>query len=154
MPTITVYAQVSDFTAALPATAWGARTIVDVNQALADASSEMDDFFRGRYPLPLIAVPQTVARRCALLARYLFLGGRGFSPATESDKDITKAATDVYAWLDEVQRRVRHPLTPGVHFDANASVVQPLDSVAAAQPLVVASSVVDDRGRVCATRGW
>jgi hypothetical protein len=152
---VTVYATPADFAAVLPATAWGARTLADVNVALVDASSEFDDFFRGRYPLPLLAVPQSVARRCALFARYLFLGGRGFSPITDSDKDIVGAAKDVSDWLDEVQRRVRHPLTPGVHFDPNAAAgITSLDSVAAAQPMAVSQSVVNDRGQVCPTRGW
>jgi|SRR5271166_1676209 len=146
---IFVYATANDFNAVLPSTAWGARTIADVNQALADASSEFDDHFRGRFPLPLASVDQSVARRCALYARYLFLGGRGFSPTSDGDRQVVADAMNVEAWLDKVQRRV---LFPNVVSDPTAIVPTTLDPVGSAQPNVLSSSVVNNDGCRRATR--
>ena len=146
---ITVYATVNDFAAVLPATAWGARTTVDVQQALVDASAEFDDYFRGRFPLPLASVDQSVARRCALYARYLFLGGRGFSPVSDSDRDIVAAAANVEAWLDKVQRRV---MFPNIISDASAVLPTSLDAQGSPQPLCLSSSVTTIDGTRAATR--
>ena len=141
---VTVYASVADFVQRLPVTAWGARTIADVQYALATASSDMDDCFRGRYVLPFLAVGASVARRCVDHARYLFMGGRGFSPTTESDQDIIRAEEEFQVWLDKVQRRVLFPdVTP------IASGSPTLD-----QPFVISSSVINDLGQRGPNRGW
>lgn len=148
---ITVYATRNDFSAVLPTTAWGARTVADVDQALADASSEMDDFFRGRYPLPFSRVGQTVAKRCAFIARYLFLGGRGFAPETDSDKRVVADYEQTMEWLDRVQRRVTHP---DVTVDPTAIAPASLDPAGSPQPIALSLSVVDMNGRTAPTRGW
>lgn len=149
---IYVYCLVSDFMAVLPATAWGARTIVDVNQAIVDASDWFNDFFRGVVPLPLARVGQSVARRCALFSRYLFLGGRGFSPDSGADKLIISDAMNVEAWLDKVQRRV---IFPDVTIDPSAVAPTSLTpSPASPQPIAISSSNLDLNGRRGATRGW
>ncbi len=148
---ITVYATTNDFAAVLPATAWGSRTIADVQQALTDASAEFDDYFRGVLPLPLASVGQSVARRCALYARYLFLGGRGFSPESDADKDIVAAAMNVEAWLERVQRRT---VFPAIVSDPSAVAPSSLyPAPAAAQPFTISSSVVDINGCRRSTRG-
>lgn len=149
---IYVYCLVSDFMAVLPATAWGARAIVDVNQAIVDASSTFDDSFRGVYALPLATVDQSIARKCALYARYLFLGGRGFSPDSGADKLIISDAMNVEAWLDKVQRRV---IFPNVTSDPSAVAPTSLTpSPASPQPLAISSSNLDLNGHRGATRGW
>lgn len=148
---ITVYCTDADFAAVLPATAWGARTIADVHQAEIDASDFFNDFFRGVFPLPLAHVGQSVARRCALYARYLFLGGRGFNPEGGADRLIVSDAMNVEAWLDKVQRRV---IFPDITIDPSAVAPPSLTpSPASPQPICLSSSVVDLDGRRCATRG-
>lgn len=149
---VTVYADVPQFFAwGLPQTAMGARTVADVQAALAASSADMDDAFRGRFPLPFLAVGLSVARRCVEHARYLFLGGRGFSPETEADKDIVRAEADFWQWLDRVQRRV---LFPDVTIDPTARVPLTLDPGGSAQPVVLSSSVVTMDGARAPTRCW
>jgi phage gp36-like protein len=130
---VTVYAAVPDFIAVLPQTAWGPKTTVDVQTALADMSGLMDDHFRGVYPLPFLAVGRSVTRLCALGARYLFLGGRGFSPVTDSDRAIVADFAEVMARLDKYQRRV---LFPDVTIDPNATLTLPQQHGAMSQPTV------------------
>jgi phage gp36-like protein len=131
---VTVYASVAQFTQRLPQTAWGARTVSDVQDALATASADMDDAFRGLYKLPFLAVGGSISRRCVDHARYLFLGGRGFSPENEADKDIVRAEEEFQTWLDKVQRRV---LFPDVTIDPSATTTLPAGSWA--QPTVASS---------------
>lgn len=138
---VTVYASVAQFTARLPQTAWGARNTVDVQNALAFASSDMDDVFRGIYPLPLLRVGYSVSIRCVDRARYIFMGGRGFSPETEADKDIVSAEAAFWEWLDRVHRRA---LFPDVTVDPAAPTMLPQQHGSYSQP-TVASSI---------PRGW
>lgn len=50
-----------------------AGAIVDavLDQALADASAEIDGYIGGRYSLPLATVPDVLVRLCCDMARYL-----------------------------------------------------------------------------------
>jgi len=50
-----------------------AGAIVDavLDQALADASAEIDGYIGGRYSLPLATVPDVLVRLCCDIARYL-----------------------------------------------------------------------------------
>jgi len=41
-----------------------------INQAIADASAEMDGYLASRYSLPLATVPQTLKPLCCNIARY------------------------------------------------------------------------------------
>lgn len=149
---LTTYATVAQFFEwGLPQTALGARTVADVQAALDASSSDMDDNFRGVYLLPLASVGLSVSRRCVHHARYLFLGGRGFSPVTGADQDIINAEKDFQVWIDKVQRRVIFPeITP----DVTARPI-PVNSYGPyAQPEVSSSSVINDLGWRAPTRGW
>lgn len=149
---ISTYASVAQFFEwGLPQTALGARTVAGVQSALDAASADMDDAFRGRYPLPFASVGLSVSRRCVHHARYLFMGGRGFSPVTSADQDIIRAEEDYQAWVDKVQRRV---LFPDVTIDPTATVIQPVAPDSYAQPVALSSSVVNSNGARAATRGW
>jgi phage gp36-like protein len=140
---VTVYATVADFTARLPVTAWGARTVSDVETALADASGLMDDYFRGRFTLPFVSVGRSVSVQCVNIARNLFMGGRGFSPPAGADQDIIDALKWAEDWLDRVQRRVLFP-----------DVVLIATPTALDQPFVISSSVINDNGVRGPNRGW
>lgn len=148
---ITVYADVPAFIAVLPVTAWGAKTASDVQAALADFSAEMDDYFRGVFPLPFASVGPSVSKRCAYGARYNFLGGRGFSPEGDADKDIVRAYEKVMEWLVGVQRRT---IFPDVKIDPTAAEPPKVADQNYAQPVVLSSSVVDSNGRRAPTRCW
>ncbi len=132
---ITTYASVPDFIAC--------RTLADVQKALDDASADFDDNFRGVVPLPLLSVSGSVSRKCAYHARYLFMGGRGFSPVTEADQDIIAADKDVEVWLDKVQRRVLFPFRPQ-DIDPSAVIPSTLTPGGSAQPTVLSQP----------SRGW
>ncbi|WP_299197978.1 phage protein Gp36 family protein [uncultured Amphritea sp.] len=52
----------------------GSTGVIDdtvLNQALADASAEVDGYLGGRYTLPLPSVPDVLVRICCDVARYL-----------------------------------------------------------------------------------
>jgi hypothetical protein len=139
---ITTYATAAQFFEwGLPQTALGNRQVSDVQSALDAASGDMDDSFRGRFPLPFASVGLSVARRCVHHARYLFLGGRGFSPVTGADQDILRAEEDYQVWIDKVQRRV---LFPDVVVDPSATLPTTLDPAGSAQPTVLSQP----------SRGW
>lgn len=139
---IYVYASVAQFFEwGLPQTALGARTVTDVLRSLEASSSDMDDCFRGRFPLPFSAVGLSVSRRCVHHGRYLFLGGRGFSPVSGADQDILRAEEDYQVWIDKVQRRV---LFPDVTIDPSAVLPTNLDPGGSAQPVVLSQP----------SRGW
>lgn len=132
---ITTYATVAQFFDwGLPQTALGARTVADVQSALDAASSDMDDFFRGRFPLPFSAVGLSVSRKCVALAVNIFLGGRGFSPVTGADERVIAGVADAKDWLDRVQRRV---LFPDVTSDASAVMPTSLTEPGSPQPLAL-----------------
>lgn len=140
--TIYTYASVAQFFEwGLPQTALGSRTVADVQAALDAASADMDDSFRGRFPLPFSAVGLSVSRRCVHHARYLFLGGRGFSPVSGADQDVIAAEAAYQEWIDKVQRRV---LFPDVTVDPSATLPTTLDPAGSAQPAVLSQP----------SRGW
>jgi len=139
---ITTYATLAQFFEwGLPATALGARTTADVQSALDAASSEMDDYFRGVYPLPFSSVGLSVSRRCVAIARNIFMGGRGFSPVTGADEDLIRQLKDAEDWLDKVQRRVKFP---DVVIDPTATLPVNLTPGGSAQPTVLSQP----------SRGW
>ncbi len=149
---ITTYASVAQFFEwGLPQTALGARTVADVQSALDAASSDMDDMFRGVFPLPFSRVGTGVSKRCVYLARYAFLGGKGFNPQSDADKEIVAEAEKAEAWLDKVQRRV---LFPDVTIDPTAAAPLPVALADYAQPVALSSSVVNNEGARAPTRGW
>lgn len=149
---ILVYATVLQFFDwGLPQTAIGSRTVADVQSAIVASSSDMDDCFRGRFPLPFATVGLSVSRRCVYHARYIFLGGRGYSPVSGADDDILRAETEYQEWIDKVQRRV---MFPDVTIDPTAKTPPSLDPGGSAQPLALSSSSVDANGRRGATRCW
>jgi len=150
---ITTYATVAQFFAwGMPQTALGSKTVADVQSALDVSSSEMDDYFRGRFPLPLASVGISVSRRCVAIAVNTFLGGRGFSPVTGADQQIIANLAAAEKWCDEVQRRVKFP---DIVVDPSARMPTSLDVSGSAQPIVLSSSCVDvSTGRRAATRCW
>lgn len=132
---VTTYATVAMFFDwGLPQTALGARTVADVQSALDAASVCMDDFFRGRFPLPFSRVGLSVSMKCVAIAVNIFLGGRGMSPVTGSDQSVIAGLADAKDWLDRVQRRV---LFPEVVSDPNALMPTSLTEPGSPQPLAL-----------------
>jgi len=149
---VTTYATVAMFFQwGLPQTALGSKTVADVQSALDAASSDMDDYFRGVYPLPFASVGLSVSRRCVAIARNIFMGGRGFSPVTGADEDLIRQLKDAEDWCDKVQRKVKFP---DVVIDPTAQILQVPTFDTYAQPLAVSSSVVNSDGCRAPTRGW
>ncbi len=54
----------------------GAINLDVIDQALADASAEIDGYLGGRYSLPLPSVPDVLTRLCCDIARYLLYSER------------------------------------------------------------------------------
>jgi phage gp36-like protein len=68
-----------------------------LEQALADATAEIDSYLAGRYPLPLAAVPDVLERNCCDIARYLLLGDR-------APEQVEKRYQAVVKWLTLVSK--------------------------------------------------
>lgn len=68
-----------------------------LEQALTDASAEINSYLAGRYQLPLTTVPEALPRVCCDLARY-FLAGQN------APDHITQRYRDAIAWLRSVNK--------------------------------------------------
>jgi len=146
------YATIDDFLLyGLAPPAWGTATQADVQAELDAASSAMDDFFNGRYALPLQSWPLSVTQCCCAIAAYLLMvSPRGYNAGAGQDENLRKRYDDMVrvdegreGYLRNVQRRALHPV-----------VVEATQLIALEQPFVISSSVIDDNGRVGVRRGW
>jgi hypothetical protein len=141
---VTTYASVADFFRwGMPQTAMGSRTVADVQSALDAASAVLDDYFRGRWRLPFLAVGTSVALHTVAVAVNIFLGGRGFSPVTGADQKVIDDLKAAEVWADKVQRRV---LFPDVTLASNPYELE--------QPTVISFSVINANGQTAPNRGW
>jgi phage gp36-like protein len=61
-----------------------------VEQALADATAEINGYIGGRYKLPLSAVPAVLSGHCCSIARYLLNGDRAPEQVTDRYKAVIK----------------------------------------------------------------
>lgn len=66
-----------------------------VEQALADATAEINGYIGGRYKLPLSAVPAVLTSHCCSIARYLLNGDRAPEQVTERYNSVIKFLTSV-----------------------------------------------------------
>lgn len=147
---MTTYATLTDLTLyGIAATALGDPTTgpvpTAVRQAALDAASKVvDSFYRGRYPLPLLAWDIETTQATCKIAAWELLNIRGYNPASGADVNIRDRYQDAMGWLNRVQRQAAHPnVTP------SAAQVQ------YTQPMVITSSVVDlATGATARNRGW
>jgi phage gp36-like protein len=86
--------------------------------ACTSASSTMDAYFRGRYPLPFTSWGEDVKMRAAHIATWLLLASRGFDPEAGYDSQIDSRYQEAIRWCEHVQRQAVHP---DVTYDAPAS---------------------------------
>ena len=68
-----------------------------LEQALTDASAEIDSYLAGRYQLPLSNAPDVLERNCCDIARYLLLGDR-------APEQVEKRYQAVVKWLTLVSK--------------------------------------------------
>ncbi|MCH4295571.1 DUF1320 domain-containing protein [Shewanella sp. 3B26] len=68
-----------------------------LEQALTDASAEIDSYLAGRYQLPLAQAPEVLIRSCCDVARYLLLGDR-------APEQVEKRYQAVVKWLTLVSK--------------------------------------------------
>ncbi|MEE2025031.1 gp436 family protein [Alkalimonas mucilaginosa] len=61
-----------------------------VEQALADATAEINGYIGGRYKLPLSAVPAVLTSHCCSIARYLLNGDRAPEQVTDRYKAVIR----------------------------------------------------------------
>lgn len=71
---------------------------VAVERALAEASDLADSYLRGRYTVPLVAVPLTLQAHVQHLARYSLALGENREPTEQ----MKMARADAVAWLKGV----------------------------------------------------
>jgi phage gp36-like protein len=146
------YATIADFLLyGLEAQAWGTATDSDVSAELDAASGIMDDFFNGRYSLPLLSWPVSITQCCCAIAAYLLIvSPRGYNAGAGQDENLRKRYDDMTrltegqeGYLRNIQRRALHP-----------RVVETANEEALEQPFVITSSVINDQGAVARNRGW
>lgn len=61
-----------------------------LNQAIADASAEMDGYLASRYSLPLATVPQTLKPLCCNIARYKLYDEQASEQVTKNNDAAIK----------------------------------------------------------------
>lgn len=66
-----------------------------VEQALADATAEINGYIGGRHKLPLSAVPEVLIGHCCSIARYLLNGDRAPEQVTDRYNSVIKYLTAV-----------------------------------------------------------
>lgn len=89
----------------------GAIDATVLDQAIADASAEIDGYLGGRYTLPLSHVPLVLSRICADLVRYYLYGD---APLDQ----VRQRYEDAVAFLKSV---ARGQMTLGVATDGKAA---------------------------------
>lgn len=95
-------------------------TLAEQQAACATASAMLDDYFGGRYQLPLLAWPPSVTYRAAQIAVYLLLKARGMNPDAGADKQLKEMYDEAIAWAQSVQRQATHPqVTPSLASPGN-----------------------------------
>jgi phage gp36-like protein len=75
---------------------------VKVNTALADATSLIDGYVRGRYLVPIAAPPKEIVRATCILARYDLAQGE----ATDPSEEMAKSRKDVISWLENIAKEL------------------------------------------------
>lgn len=79
------------------------QTAIDV------AADEINGYFAGRYPLPLITWDRKIRQVNAWLAVYAIMSGRGFDPSRPGDDGIQLRYDAAIKWCVGVQERTIHP---------------------------------------------
>ena len=141
----TSYATLADLSVyGLPATSLGQTTAAQQQGAIDAASATVDNFFNGRYALPLLAWDLETRARTCQIAAWNILSIRGFNSGAGADDNIRTRYEDAMTWLDKVQRKAAHPLvTPS-----------PSQSPTYDMPVTITSSVTTQGGAVARSRGW
>lgn len=75
----------------------GEINFVLLEQALSDASAEIDGYIAGRYVLPLTTVPAVLERNCCDIARYFLYGDK-------APEQVEKRYTAVVKFLTAVSK--------------------------------------------------
>jgi phage gp36-like protein len=98
------------------------------------ASEQLDSYFRGRYPLPLLTWGTDVTMMASYVAAKLMLEQRGTRPMSGADDTTERNYDRAIAWAQGVQRQTVHP-----------------DVTFTAQPQTYAFPMVSSPNRL---RGW
>lgn len=81
-----------------------AETVDDdkVLTAIADATSLINGYVRGRYLVPIAAAPDEIVRATCILARYDLAQGEHTGPSEE----MSKGRKDVVTWLENIAKEL------------------------------------------------
>lgn len=75
---------------------------VKVETALADVTSIIDGYVRGRYFVPIAVPPKEIVRAACILARYDLAQGERTDPSEE----MAKSRKDVISWLENIAKEL------------------------------------------------
>ena len=104
------YCATTDLPQGLNAVALSSIPYTEQTAACVAASAMLDDFFRGRFPLPLLSWGPSVTLRSVHIAAKLALDARGSSPLNAGgDEQIERRYQEAIEWGKGVQRQTVHP---------------------------------------------
>lgn len=104
------YCAPADLPQGLNAVALSSIPSTEQTAACTAASAMLDDFFRGRFPLPLLSWGPSVTLRAVHIAAKLALDARGASPLhAGGDEQIERRYQEAIEWGKGVQRQTIHP---------------------------------------------
>jgi phage gp36-like protein len=104
-----LYCQPTDLPQGLNSVALSTIPLTDQAAACTTASSMLDNFFRGRWPLPLLSWGPDVTIRAVHIAVKLALDARGSSLLAHGDDSIERNYEAAVAWGVRVQKGTEHP---------------------------------------------
>lgn len=148
MPTITQYAEISDFdVAGVNASALAAFTTDQKNRALINASRLLDGYFRSHFTLPFTQVGGDVKRATVIVAAYDLMVSRGYNPDAGGDplfekryREIIGVPPSIMGWADLVANGKISP-------DVTDSSPNPVEGRGRARARVTSSSQRGYSGR-------
>jgi phage gp36-like protein len=123
MAIVLQYAVRSDLASGINAAAIAGVPTATQDQAIDDASREIDGYLRSQGTLPLLWAGADVRRKAVDIAIFYIMKGRGFNPEVGADVLIEKAYDNAIAWCKLVARGT---VTPDVTYsDAGATQGSP-----------------------------
>lgn len=111
------------------------------NQALLEASQEVDSYLRQQFQLPLTQWGSDIVSATCRIAAYQLICVRGFNPNAEADAVYEANRDKAHAWLKDVAKGLASPDITDSSSNAAPGVQAP-----AAQPLASSPSNNVTRG--------
>lgn len=134
MAPITTYCSQADLDASINPAALASSTSPQKDAAIENASRMIDEALPSQYKLPLSRVGGHVKSKCADIAVYRLLVGRGYNPEAGSDPGIRDRYNDAIKWLALVREG---KVTPDI---TDSGLGDSLTAGRISRPTVISSS--------------